>query len=82
MKINITETSKRKYIAVGNECNQIFEIEFNLYDLLKVDEYSSEVFYSMQEKTDEILDLKNGESLYFQANRDNENDKGIILRIN
>ncbi len=82
MKINITETSKRKYIVVGNEGNQIFEIEFNLYDLLKVDEYSSEVFYSMQEKTDEILDLKNGESLYFQANRDNENDKGIILRIN
>ena len=82
MKINITETSQRKYIAVGNEGNQIFEIEFNLYDLLKVDEYSSEVFYSIQEKTDEILDLKNGESLYFQANRDNENDKGIILRIN
>ena len=81
MKINITEISKRKFIAVGNEGNQIFEIEFNLYDLLKVNEYSSEVFYSVQDKTDEILDLKNGESLYFQANRDNENDKGIILRI-
>ena len=81
MKINITEISKRKYIAIGNEGNQIFEIEFNFYELLKEDENTTEVFYAMQGKTDEILDLKNGESLYFQANRDNETDKGIILRI-
>ena len=82
MKINISEISKRKYVAIGNEGAQIFEIEFNFYELLKEDENATEVFYAMQGKTDEILDLKNGESLYFQANRDNENDKGIILRIN
>ena len=81
MKINITEISMRKYVAIGNEGAQIFEIEFNFYELLKEDENATEVFYAMQGKTDEILDLKNGESLYFQANRDNENDKGIILRI-
>ena len=81
MEINITEISMRKYIAVGNEGAQIFEIEFNFYELVKIDEYGSEVLYSIQEMTDKILDLKKGESLFFKANRDNENDKGIILRI-
>ena len=81
MKINITEISKRKYIAIGNEAEQIFEIEFDFYELVKIDENGSEVFYALQEKTDEILDLKNGESLFFQANRDSVKDKGIILRI-
>ena len=81
MEINISGISNRKYIAVGNEGNQVFEIEFDFYELLKEDENATEVFYAMQGKTDEILDLKNGESLFFQANRDSEKDKGIILRI-
>lgn len=39
-----------------------------------------EYIYAIQDIADKILDLKIGESMYFQPNRDNDLTKGIITR--
>jgi len=40
-----------------------------------------EFIYALQEIADDVLDLKSGECLYFQPNRDNQLAKGIITRV-
>lgn len=40
----------------------------------------SELFYSLDEVIDQVLDLKVGDSMYFQPNRDIPTTKGIIVR--
>jgi len=37
--------------------------------------------YALQGIVDDVLDLKQGDSMYFQPNRDNGDSKGIILRV-
>ena len=37
--------------------------------------------YAIQERIDDLLDMKEGEVIHFQFNRDDDNDKGIIARI-
>lgn len=73
--------SKRKFIVVGVEIDEDFRFEIELEKLLTKDEEATEVMYSLQDEIDSVLDLKKGESMFFRANRDNENCKGIILRI-
>jgi len=72
--------SKRRYqISVLESGHSgIFLYEFCLSTLL---EDESEMAYSIQERTDDLLDLKKGESMYFQPVRDLKESKGIILRI-
>lgn len=43
---------------------------------------NSELNYALQDIIDEVLDLKEGESLYFFPNRDDKLSKGIIVRLN
>ncbi len=40
-----------------------------------------ELYNALAEIIDEVLDLKQGESMYFQPNRDDNKSKGIITRI-
>lgn len=40
-----------------------------------------EVYFSLQEQFDKVLDLNFGESMYFQPNRDDKNSKAIIVRL-
>ena len=43
--------------------------------------FDSELQYSLQDVTDEILDLKLHERLHFKSDRGVENSLGIIIRI-
>ena len=38
--------------------------------------------YALQDSIDEILDMKINETIYFQYNRDDQNSKGLLTRIN
>jgi len=57
--------------------------DFHISELLSTDKPDAnqyEFVYAMQEHTDAILDLRKGDSMYFQPNRDDKDSKGIILR--
>lgn len=75
-------TSKRRYVVQITEGGHHYDETIELKTLLttsKKNEY--EYIYSMQDLIDEVLDLKDGESMYFKPNRDNDLAKGIITRI-
>ena len=44
-------------------------------------ESTAETYYSMQERLDDIMDLKTNKSMFFQPNRDDLESKGVITRI-
>lgn len=54
-------------------------LEFS--DLLRNKKNDYEYIYALQEEFDKILDMKEGDSLYFHPNRDDKNSKGIIIRV-
>lgn len=84
-KIKSNMNSKRKFIllmAEGGESEQV------LLDVSKLSESPKEkmgdqyeYIYALREITDEVLDIRKGESMYFQPNRDNDLAKGIITRV-
>lgn len=75
LKIN----SRRRYtIAVADQHGLSTE-RLSLNTLFRNKE-GYEYKYAIADMIDAILDLKEGESLYFQSNRDDTNSKGIILR--
>ncbi len=45
------------------------------------DDEGYEFEYALQGIVDDVLDLEQGDSMYFQPNRDNGDSKGIILRV-
>lgn len=71
--------SKREYRVLLVENGNDTSIYQSLKNILADD--GAEVNYAMQEIIDSILDLKVGESLYFQPNRDDRNSKAIIFRL-
>lgn len=76
--------SKRTYEVVmvegGGEFNRIAVLPIGR--ILKPREQGKdwEYIYALNDIIDKILDLKDGQSMYFQPNRDNYDTKGIILR--
>lgn len=74
--------SKRQYeiqmIEGGGEFSQR---KINLFRLLNLKKNEWEYIYALHEILDKVLDLKDGQSMYFQPCRDNDDSKGIILRI-
>ena len=73
--------SKREFkvITVTNKTHNETYI-CRLTEIMDVNS-DSESFYSMQEIIDDIMDLKAGDSMYFQPCRDDNNSKGIIIRV-
>ncbi len=69
--------TKRKFKLVGFGIDT--ELTFN--DLFLDRENDYEYIYALQEITDEILDLKVCQSLFVQLNRDDINDKGVLVRV-
>ena len=53
---------------------------WSLNDLLSEDN-DYETAFALQDILDEVLDLRFGDALYFQPNRDNQKTKGIIVRV-
>lgn len=79
----MTLLSKRKYrvLMVENGSTSTRET-FDVYQLTGRDTKSMyEYMYALQEIGDKVLDLKIGESIYFQPNRDNNEAKGILIRV-
>ena len=76
--------SARMYCVICVEFGIISKNNVTLPDLLLINLGGAEMEYkyAMYEKMDEILDLKRLQSMYFQPNRDDDNSKGIITRIN
>lgn len=76
---------------MGTISNRLYKVSFNSSDGIEVSTVSfstlisesddRELIYSMQDVTDEILDLKIGDSMYFRPNRDDAQSKGLIVRI-
>lgn len=79
MKLN----TKRRYKIAVQENDAIFKDEFPLtrLDISIRGDDDAEYIYALQDRMDDVLDLRRGESMYFQPNRDNESTKGIIVRI-
>ena len=75
--------STRKYTITEAGENLIQHISYNqtLEQILSNQEDQSETNYSLQERIDEVLDLKVGQSIYFTPSRDQVNSKGVITRI-
>lgn len=77
-------SSRRKYkIAICDNVGLTVE-KLTVKSLLREstpNENRYEYIYALQDIADEVLDLKTGESMVFQPNRDDPNSKGIILRI-
>jgi len=78
--------SKRKYEVTIVE-NGIMNVKGIKIDAILTsddndpDDEGYEFEYALQEIIDEVLDLEQGDSLYFQPNRDGNDSKGIILRV-
>lgn len=84
-----TITSNRLYRAVWFETELIDLKSLSLEDIFEdVDNLITEAQqsnfewqYAIQDKIDNVLDMKKDETIYFQFNRDDENTKGILKRI-
>lgn len=72
--------SKRKYGVLISENGESVKERITINRLMNPTENDYEWVYAALDIIDEILDLKNGECLYFQPNRDNKLSKGIITR--
>lgn len=74
--------SIRKYQLQMVEYSSDFtSVQLSIDRLLFPKENDFEYIYAINDLLDYVLDLKAGESMYFQCNRDNSESKGIILRI-
>ena len=74
--------SKRKFTIYLHDGLDLNEVSFPLCDLLRNEgKYKdTELFYSLLDDIDLLLDLKGGESMYHQPNRDNPKSKALICR--
>ena len=77
MKNNLSE---RKYVVhiSDNVTDGIKEMTFN--ELMQ-NPTGDEFIFAAQEDVDSVLDLRNGQSMYFSPNRDDAESKGIIKRV-
>ena len=72
--------SKRMYSVEESVNGVISNYRIKLMEIFDK-ESDSETIYSLQDRIDDIMDLKNKKSLFFQPNRDDSDSKGIITRI-
>ncbi len=88
---NLNSIRSYKIVTFDREDVYIFE-DISLQEIIGKSNYSeeelennlfldSELQYSLQDATDEILDLKLHERLHFKSDRGVENSLGIIIRI-
>ena len=89
--MNLNSIRRYKIVTFDREDVYIFE-DISLQEIIGKSNYSeeelennlfldSELQYSLQDVTDEILDLKLHERLHFKSDRGVENSLGIIIRI-
>ena len=70
--------TKREFRLIGLGIDK----DLTLNELFGKNQDDYEYIYALQEDYgDEILDLKVTESLFVQLNRDDINDKGVLVRV-
>jgi len=47
----------------------------------KIEDEETEMDYAIQDRMDELLDMREGDSIFFQFHRDEDSQKGIVIRI-
>jgi len=75
--------SARKYDVVTCDANGYIMESITIQSLMRQprnNEVLPEWIYAMQDIIDTVLDLKIGDSIHFQSNRDDINSKGLIYR--
>ena len=72
--------SKRRYQVVTLDSCGVGQMAIDLGNLNQNRE-DYEFVYALADRIDDVLDLKPGESMYFQPNRDDCSSKGIIKRV-
>jgi hypothetical protein len=75
---------KRRYQFAITTDKGLYTDTANGTDLVRkslASENMYEWFYAIQDRIDDVLDLKVGESMYFQHDRGDAKSRGIILRI-
>lgn len=78
----MTLNSNRFYTVASAEFGLSTEnITLNTLAQAVKEKNCAEIWYAMDDRLDEVLDLKVGESMYFQPNRDDKKSKGIIFRV-
>lgn len=76
--------SNREYKIIVCSSVNVAEASVSIDSLLHVPSNNDNLFeweYALKDIADTVLDLKLGESMYFQPNRDDKTSKGIIFRI-
>lgn len=74
--------TKRIYLVIFIEDEYLFSERMGFSDIFNQDgDDVSEYNYAMQDNADAILDLKIGERLSMNFNRDNKDSGGVIKRI-
>lgn len=73
--------TKRKYIATWIEGADSATEHFDLSDIIEENKIDYEYLYAIRDDLDKILDLKEGQIIHFQFNRDNKDSQGVIKRI-
>lgn len=68
------KTSKRRYViqtSIGNTTTELLHPKIQKI----INNTEGEVYFALQDELDLILDLRQGESMYFQPNRDDSKSK-------
>lgn len=83
-KKTITINSTRKYeLAIVEPGSQSILCYVEMLKAIAVPDpdNDTEVNCALNDILDKVLDLRIGQAMYFQPNRDNKEAKGIIMRI-
>jgi hypothetical protein len=73
--------SKRQYVIAFIEGEAAVNDTLSLEQIYNTGKSDWEYLYAIQDKIDYILDLKVGERLEMNFNRDNTDSRGLIKRI-
>ena len=73
----VLSNRKWKLITVNN--SEQVDLE-TIYEKSE-QESDYEFNYALQDRIDDLLDMQINDTIYFQFNRDDENDKGIVVRV-
>lgn len=77
----INAMSKRRYKIATSEGGVLLMHATSIGEIVFPLDNDAEVMYALNDQLDKVLDLKVGDTMYFQPIRDNKNTKGIITRI-
>lgn len=79
--------SSRTYKGISVNVHEVTEIKFTINDFIASEKHinfeygDTEFMYALQDDADRVLDLRVGESIFVNTNRDNPDFKGVVIRL-